>query len=118
MVAVRSRYAPRLWSAEIDQNQLESAILNLAVNARDAMDGGGKLTIETANTLLDESYAATDAEVIPGQYVMVASADRLHWPGQRRHIGLPVGVVAPGDQRAIGAQAEAVFLSRSDGDDL
>ena len=67
--------APRLWSAEVDQNQLESAIINLAVNARDAMAEGGKLTIETANTLLDESYAATDAEVIPGQYVMVAVSD-------------------------------------------
>jgi signal transduction histidine kinase/DNA-binding response OmpR family regulator len=67
--------APRLWAVEVDQNQLESAILNLAVNARDAMPEGGKLTIETANTALDESYAATDAEVIPGQYVMIAVSD-------------------------------------------
>ncbi|HKE95522.1 MAG TPA: ATP-binding protein [Povalibacter sp.] len=67
--------APRLWPIEADQNQLESAILNLAVNARDAMEEGGKLTIETGNTALDESYAATDAEVIPGQYVMVAVSD-------------------------------------------
>ncbi|HEV7276565.1 MAG TPA: ATP-binding protein [Devosiaceae bacterium] len=67
--------SPRLWTIEADQNQLESAILNLAVNARDAMPDGGKLTIETANTALDESYAATDSEVIPGQYVMIAVSD-------------------------------------------
>ncbi|WP_343699183.1 ATP-binding protein [Caulobacter sp.] len=66
---------PRLWPIEADQNQLESAILNLAVNARDAMPDGGKLTIETANALLDESYAAIDAEVIPGQYVSIAVSD-------------------------------------------
>lgn len=67
--------APRLWTVEVDQNQLESAILNLAVNARDAMPDGGKLTIETANTMLDESYTATDSEVIPGQYALVSITD-------------------------------------------
>jgi signal transduction histidine kinase/DNA-binding response OmpR family regulator len=67
--------APRLWPVEVDQNQLESAILNLAVNARDAMPEGGKLTIETANTLLDEAYSATDSEVTPGQYAMIAISD-------------------------------------------
>lgn len=67
--------APRLWTIEVDQNQLESSILNLAVNARDAMPTGGKLTIETANTFLDETYAATDSEVVPGQYVMISVSD-------------------------------------------
>jgi PAS domain S-box-containing protein len=67
--------SPRLWPVEVDQNHLESAILNLAVNARDAMPAGGKLTIETANTYLDEAYAAKDAEVVPGQYVMISVSD-------------------------------------------
>jgi signal transduction histidine kinase len=67
--------SPRLWPVEVDQNQLEAAILNLAVNARDAMPMGGKLTIETANTALDESYSARDAEVVPGQYVMLSISD-------------------------------------------
>jgi signal transduction histidine kinase len=67
--------SPRLWPVEVDQNQLEAAILNLAVNARDAMPRGGKLTIETANTALDESYSARDAEVVPGQYVMLSISD-------------------------------------------
>ena len=74
-IELESVLSPRLWTVEIDQNQLETAILNLAVNARDAMPSGGKLTIETQNTFLDESYAATDAEVRPGQYVVISVSD-------------------------------------------
>jgi CheY-like chemotaxis protein len=66
---------PRLWPVEVDPNQLESAVLNLALNARDAMPEGGKLTIETSNTALDDSYRATDSEVIPGQYVVISVSD-------------------------------------------
>jgi CheY-like chemotaxis protein len=67
--------APGLWRVEADPNQLESAILNLAVNARDAMPEGGELVIETANARLDEDYAASHAEVPAGQYVMIAVTD-------------------------------------------
>ena len=74
-IELESVLSPRLWIVEVDQNQLESAILNLAVNARDAMPSGGKLTIETQNTFLDESYAATDTEVRPGQYALICVSD-------------------------------------------
>jgi signal transduction histidine kinase/CheY-like chemotaxis protein len=64
-----------LWRAVVDVHQLESAILNLVINARDAMNGVGRLTIETANTELDRAYADAHVEVVPGQYVMIAVTD-------------------------------------------
>lgn len=74
-IAVETVLAAGLWRTEADPNQLESALLNLAVNARDAMPEGGKLTIETANAHIDEGYAARQAEVSPGQYVLVCVSD-------------------------------------------
>lgn len=65
-----------LWSAFADASELEHGILNLAVNARDAMPGGGRLTIETGNTWLDDEYVAALPEPVPpGQYVLVAVTD-------------------------------------------
>src|SRR5450432_1178872 len=64
-----------VWTAKADPHQLESAVLNVAINARDAMPQGGKLTIETGNTFLDDAYARQHGEVLPGQYVMVAVSD-------------------------------------------
>lgn len=65
-----------LWQVEADPGELESAILNIVVNARDAMaDAGGKLTIETSNTFLDEDYCRRHSEVKSGQYVQIAITD-------------------------------------------
>ena len=106
-IAIETVLAGGLWRAHVDPNQLEVAILNLAVNARDAMPDGGKLTIETANAYLDEGYAAAQAEVVPGQYVVICVTDTgigmtqggagarlravLHHQGRRpRHRARPV----------------------------
>jgi signal transduction histidine kinase len=75
IIDIETVLAGGLWPVSVDVSQLESAIVNLAVNARDAMPNGGKLTIETANTFLDEDYASTREEVRPGQYVMLAVTD-------------------------------------------
>jgi signal transduction histidine kinase/CheY-like chemotaxis protein len=74
-IRIETVLAAGLWRVMADENQLENALLNLAVNARDAMQGGGKLTIETANAFLDEAYTRSEQDVSPGQYVMLAVTD-------------------------------------------
>jgi signal transduction histidine kinase len=64
-----------LWKVEVDASEMESTLLNLALNARDAMPGGGKLTIETGNAYLDEEYCREHEGIVSGQYVLVAVSD-------------------------------------------
>ena len=74
-VRVQVNPANDLWNAQIDATQVDDALVNLAINARDAMPDGGALVIETANVVLDDDYAAHHAEVEPGEYVMLAVSD-------------------------------------------
>jgi PAS domain S-box-containing protein len=74
-IEIEMKLNPQLWTALADKGQLENALLNLTVNARDAMPAGGKLTIETGNVHLDEDYTRHNPEVSPGDYVMLAVTD-------------------------------------------
>jgi PAS domain S-box-containing protein len=83
-IEIDSVFEDDTWPALVDPAQLTTALLNLAVNARDAMPDGGKLTIETGNVVLDEAYAKMHSEVRPGSYVMVAVSDT--------GAGIPTGI--------------------------
>lgn len=107
-----------VWEAVVDPAQLESAILNLALNARDAMPGGGRLTIETSNTFIDDTYSEAHAEVVPGQYVMLCVSDT--------GTGMPPEVAArafepffttkePGKGTGLGLSMAFGFLKQSGG---
>jgi CheY-like chemotaxis protein len=74
-IQIEAVTAAGLWTVNADAQQLESAILNVSINARDAMPEGGKLTIETANAYLDEAYCRQNPEIEPGQYVLIAITD-------------------------------------------
>lgn len=74
-VEIESMLEDDAWSSLVDPSQLSAAIVNLAVNARDAMPDGGKLTLETGNVMLDETYAAANSDLKPGPYVMIAVSD-------------------------------------------
>jgi PAS domain S-box-containing protein len=84
-VEIETAGAAGLWTVEIDSDQLELALLNLAINARDAMPDGGKLTIEAANAFLDREYCRANPEVSPGQYTMLSITDT--------GIGMPTDVL-------------------------
>jgi PAS domain S-box-containing protein len=74
-VQIEAVGSPGLWHVDVDANQLEVALVNLAINARDAMPSGGKLTIESANVFADEKYSHFNPEIEPGQYVAICVSD-------------------------------------------
>jgi signal transduction histidine kinase len=85
-IQIETVTAAGLWTVHVDSQQLENAILNIALNGRDAMPDGGKLTIETANAHLDDAYCSQNPEVQPGQFAMIAITDT--------GVGMPPDVVA------------------------
>ncbi len=74
-IDVETHIADGLWNTFADPGQIENALLNLAINSRDAMDGAGKLTIEVENVFLDEAYSRVHSDVAPGHYVVLAVTD-------------------------------------------
>ncbi len=74
-IELKTAVVENLWTVEADANQLEASLLNLVVNARDAMPNGGSLTIETSNVRLDEAYAKAHNGVMPGEYVAISVSD-------------------------------------------
>jgi CheY-like chemotaxis protein len=107
-----------LWNTMVDASEFHSAVLNLAINGRDAMPNGGKLTIEVSNAALDDTYAAQHAEVEPGQYVLFAITDT--------GIGMDAATVAqvldpffttkpPGEGTGLGLPQVYGFVKQSGG---
>ncbi|HEY5081807.1 MAG TPA: CHASE3 domain-containing protein [Bauldia sp.] len=99
-INVETVLAGGLWRTFADANQVENALLNLAINARDAMKDGGRLTIETANSFLDDAYAARFGDVKPGQYVLLSVTDT--------GVGIPTEVM----ERVF----EPFFTTKGDGE--
>ncbi len=107
-----------LWPCESDPVQLENVILNLAINARDAMPDGGHLSIETANARLDRYYAEHNDDVLPGQYVMLAVSDNGYGmePGVLRQAFEPFFTTKPtGEGSGLGLSMVYGFVKQSGG---
>ncbi|MDO6585743.1 ATP-binding protein [Salipiger sp. 1_MG-2023] len=118
-VEIETSLLAGLWQVRLDQTSLESAILNLLLNARDAMDGHGKLTLETANVRIDEAYIdSRDQELTPGRYAMLAISDTGTGiaPETLKHIFDPFYTTkAPGQGSGIGLSMVEGFVKQSGG---
>jgi signal transduction histidine kinase len=117
-IHISTSLADDLWAARADPSQVEDALLNLAINARDAMPMGGDLAIETANVVFDEEPAALQREIAPGDYVMMSVTDT--------GVGMPPDVIAratepffttkpPGKGTGLGLSMIYGFARQSDG---
>jgi signal transduction histidine kinase/DNA-binding response OmpR family regulator len=117
-VEIDSMVSGGLWNTLADPSRIENAIINLAVNARDAMPEGGKLTVEVANAFLDDNYAAQHTEVAAGQYVMLAVSDTGHGmaPDVIAHAFEPFYTTKPeGQGTGLGLSQVYGFVKQSGG---
>jgi signal transduction histidine kinase/CheY-like chemotaxis protein/HAMP domain-containing protein len=117
-IEIDAMLEPDADPAQIDPSQLSTALLNLAVNARDAMPNGGKLTLETGNVVLDDAYARDNPGVAPGSYVMIAVSDSGNGiPAKLRdRVFEPFFTTkAPGKGTGLGLSMVYGFVKQSDG---
>ncbi|MGA2188281.1 MAG: response regulator [Steroidobacteraceae bacterium] len=117
-VDIETVIAGGLWNTLVDPSQVENALLNLAINARDAMNAHGKLTIEAGNAALTDDYVAHHADVSPGQYVMLAVTDTGcgMTPDVIEHVFEPFFTTKPeGQGTGLGLSMVYGFVKQSDG---
>ncbi|NOR51991.1 MAG: PAS domain S-box protein, partial [Gammaproteobacteria bacterium] len=117
-IEVKHLFADELWSTEIDPGDFEDALLNLSINARDAMAGHGQLTIETRNTTLDAIYCAKNPTASPGEYVELSVSDSGEGipQDQQEHIFEPFYTTKePGKGTGLGLSMVFGFVKRSGG---